>query len=117
MKTIILSLAFCLLITSAFAQTINLPDFVQPDVKAFYTEYSNNLIKIIKAIREKNETKAVALLKNPGKQLNDKRKIIEKKVIMNPVEKQKWMQFAAQAYPLVKELERSTYYQKLAGQK
>jgi len=93
------------------------PDFTQPEVKAFYTEYSNNLIKIIKAIREKNETKAVALMKNPGKQLNDKRIKVEKKVVMNPVEKKKWMEYAAQVYPLIKELERSPYYQKLAGGK
>ncbi len=46
-----------------------------------------------------------------------KSKIIERKVILNPFEKQKRMQVAAQAYPLVKELERSTYYQKLAGPK
>ncbi len=48
---------FLFFISSAFTQIINVPDFAQPDVKAFYTEYSNNLIKIIKAIREKNETK------------------------------------------------------------
>ncbi len=88
MKTIILSLAFCLLITSAFAQTINLPDFVQPDVKAFYTEYSNHLIECIKANRKKNESKATALFKE-GEPMVAKSKIIEKKVIMNPVEKKK----------------------------
>ncbi len=117
MKSLILSITFWFFITAAFAQTINVPDFAQPDVKAFYTEYSNHLIKCIKAIREKNEAKAVALFRNPGEQLVAKSKIIEKKVIMNLVEKQKWMQFAAQAYPLVKELERSSYYQKLYGKK
>ncbi len=46
-----------------------------------------------------------------------KSKIIEKKVIMNPVEKKKWMLFAAQVYHYMKEMERSTYYQKLYGKK
>lgn len=116
MKTIILSFAFCLLMTSAFAQTIKVPDFVQPDVKAFYTSYSNHLIKCIKAIREKNESKATALFKE-GEPMVAKSKIIEKKVIMNPVEKEKWMLFAGQVYPYIKEMEHSPYYQKLYGKK
>ena len=112
----LLSLIFCLFITSAFTQTINVPDFAQPDVKAFYTEYSGHLIKCIKAIREKDQAKATSLFKE-GEPMVAKSKIIEKKVIMNPVEKQKWMQFAAQVYPLIKEMERSPYYQKLYGKK
>lgn len=116
MKTIILSITFCFFISSAFTQTIKVPDFVQPDVKAFYTEYSGHLIKCIKAIREKNEATATSLFK-AGEPMVAKSKIIEKKVIMNPVEKQKWMLFAAEAYPYIKEMERSPYYQKLYGKK
>ncbi len=112
----ILSIIFCLFITSAFAQTINVPDFAQPGVKAFYTEYSGHLIKCIKAIREKDQAKATSLFKE-GEPMVAKSKLIEKKVIMNPVEKQKWMQFAVQVYPLIKEMERSPYYQKLYGKK
>ena len=125
MKKIILAFTLSLFVSSAFTQNtaaksslnIKMPDFVQPDVKVFYTEYSNHLVKCIQAIREKNESKATALFKNPGEQLVARSKIIEKKVIMNPVEKQKWMQWSAQVYPLVKELERSSYYQKLYGKK
>ncbi len=116
MKTIVLSLALCLFINSAFSQTINVPDFVQPDVKAFYTDYSNHLIKCIKAIREKNEGKATSLFK-AGEPMVEKSRVIEKKVIMNPVEKQKWMLFAAQVSPYIKEMERSPYYQRLYGKK
>ncbi|MEO7445562.1 MAG: hypothetical protein ABIT96_07045 [Ferruginibacter sp.] len=116
MKTIILSLAFCFLFTSAFSQTIKVPDFVQPEVKAFYTVYSNHLMKCIKAIHEKNESKATALFKE-GEPMVAKSKIIEKKVIMAPGEKKKWMAFAAQVYPYIKEMERSPYYQKLYGKK
>ena len=125
MKKIIWVFALSLFAISAFTQNtktqssfnIKMPDFVQPDVKAFYTEYSNHLIKCIRAIREKNESKATALFINPGEQLVARSKIIEKKVIINPVERQKWMQWSAQVYPLVKELERSSYYQKLYGNK
>ena len=117
MKTILLSLMFCLFITFAFSQTIKVPDFAQPDVKAFYTEYSNHLIKCIKAIREKNKPKARSLFK-AGEPMVTKSRIIEKKVIMNKVEKQKWMQFAGQVSPYIKEMERSPYYQNfLSGKK
>jgi len=112
----ILSLTFCFFLTSAFTQTINVPDFAQSDVKAFYIEYSGHLIKCIKAIREKDQSKATSLFKE-GEPMVAKSKIIEKKVIMNPVEKQKWMLFANQAYPYIKEMERSPYYQKLYGKK
>ncbi len=111
-----MALSCCFFIACAFTQTIKIPDFAQPDVKAFYTEYSNHLIKCIKAIREKNEAKATSLFK-AGEPMVTKSRIIEKKVIMNKVEKQKWMQYAAQVYPYIKEMERSPYYQNLYGKK
>ncbi len=112
MKKIILSLAFCLFIACAFSQTVKVPDFAQPEVKTFYTDYSNFLIKCVKTIHEKNEAGFAALINDPGKQLYAKRLIIEKKVIMNPVEKQKWMQYSAQVYPIAKEVKESAYYKK-----
>ena len=125
MKKIILAFTLSLLVSSAFTQNsasksvinIKVPDFAQPHIKKFYTEYSNHLIKCIKAIREKNEARATALFKNPGEQLVARSKILEKEVVMNPEERQKWMEWGAQVYPYVKELERSSYYQKLYGEK
>lgn len=125
MMKIIFAFTLSLFVSSAFSQnsasksaiTIKVPDFAQPHIKTFYTEYSNHLIKCIQAIREKNEAKATALFKNPGEQLVARSKILEKEVVMNPVEKQKWMQYAAQVYPYIKELERSSYYQKMYGKK
>lgn len=114
----------CLSINAAFTQsgnslapikTIVVPDFAQPHVKAFYIEYSNHLLKCIKAIREKDEAKATKLFKSPGEALVKQSRTIEKQVIINAVEKQKWMQYAAQVYPYIKELEASAYYQKLYG--
>ena len=98
-----------------YIPTIVVPDFAQSYVKAFYIEYSNHLLKCIKAIREKDEAKVINLFKNPGEALVKRSRIIEKEVIMNSVEKQKWMQYAAQVYPYIKELEASVYYQKLYG--
>lgn len=120
----ILAFTMCLSLNYAFTQsgnsltpikTIVVPDFAQPHVKAFYIEYSNHLLKCIKAIREKDEAKVIKLFKSPGEALVKQSRIIEKQVIINSVEKQKWMQYAAQVYPYIKELEASAYYQKLYG--
>ena len=128
MKTIILTGTLCLFITCAFAQntasdktssksaiSIKVPDFADPEIKTFYQAYSDHLIKCILAIREKNEAKVAALFKNPGEQLVSREKILAKEVVKNDAEKQKYMLWAAQVYPYIKELERSVYYQKMYG--
>jgi hypothetical protein len=46
-----------------------------------------------------------------------KEKILAQKVIKDPVEKQKYMQFAALEYPYLKEVEKSVHYQKMHGNK
>ncbi|MBK5271409.1 MAG: hypothetical protein JJE22_10380 [Bacteroidia bacterium] len=124
MKAILLSIAICVFMSKAFAQTespkeiqaITVPDFADPGVKTFYQSYADHLIKCVKAIREKNEAKTIALFKDPGEQLVTKEKALAKELVKNPAEKQKYMQFATQAYPLLKEVQQSGYYKKLYGQ-
>jgi hypothetical protein len=94
---------------------IKVPDFAGAGVKSFYQSYADHLIKCVKAIREKNEVKATALFKNPGEQLVAKEKTMSKEVVKNAVEKQKYMEFAAQVYPYVKEVQQSAYYIKIYG--
>ena len=128
MKKIFLTLAFCIFITYAFTQdttfqktntqntiSIKVPDFADPVAKSFYQSYADHLMKCIKAIREKNETKVIALFKDPGEQLVAREKIISKEVVKNAVEKKKYMEFAAQVYPYIKEVEQSEYYKKMIG--
>jgi len=91
------------------------PDFVGAGIKSFYQSYADHLIKCIKAIREKNEVKAKALFKDPGEELVTREKELSKEVVKNPVEKQKYMQFAAQVYPYIKEVQQSEYYKKMYG--
>ena len=127
MKTFILTLTLSLFITSAFNQTgtkdknlanivsINVPDFADPGVKAFYEAYSEHLIKCVQAIREKDESKVTALFKDPGEKLVNREKILVKELVKDPVEKQKYLAFAQQAYPYVKEVQQSIYYKKMYG--
>ena len=126
MKTFILTLTLCFFITSAFNQTktkdnipgaisINVPDFADPEVKAFYQAYSDHLIKCIQAIHEKNESKVTSLFKDPGERLVNREKILVKELFKDPVEKQKYLAFAEQAYPYVKEVQESAYYKKMYG--
>ncbi|MEP6677464.1 MAG: hypothetical protein ABJA78_20045, partial [Ferruginibacter sp.] len=71
---LMLTISLCLLMINAFTQPIKVPDFADPAAKTFYQSYSDHLIKCIKAIREKNEAKVIALFKNPGEQLVEREK-------------------------------------------
>ncbi|MEP6513551.1 MAG: hypothetical protein ABJA79_06765 [Parafilimonas sp.] len=127
MKTFILTLPLSLFITSAFSQTgtkdknlqnvisIDVPDFTDLEVKAFYQDYADHLINCIQAMREKNESKVTALFKDPGEKLVNREKILAKELFKDPVEKQKYLAFAQQAYAYVKEVQQSTYYKKMYG--
>ena len=123
MKTILLSFLFCLFMTNAFSQnvtaqknlTISVPAFADASVKSFYQSYADHLIKCIKAIRAKDEATTKALFKNPGEQLVAREKILSKEVVKNAVEKQKYMQFASQVYPYLKEVQQSEFYKKMYG--
>jgi hypothetical protein len=121
MKKIMLAFMLCFFMNNAFAQNetakeiqlIKVPDFADAEVKSFYQSYADHLIKCIKAIREKNEAKTMALFKNPGEHLVAREKIISKEIVKNTVEKEKYAQFAAQVYPYIKELENSECYKKM----
>lgn len=128
MKKMILSCIISFLFSNAFPQNIEstktnsqnpiniiVPDFADPEVRKFYYEYSNHLVKCVEAIRQKDEAKVTGLFKNPGEQLVAREKILAVKVVKNAGEKQKYMKFAAQVYPYIKEVEQSAYYQKLYG--
>jgi hypothetical protein len=123
MKSLIIFYALCFCVSNGFTQDvipketlkIEVPGFADAGVKRFYQSYADHLIKCIKAIREKDEAKAKSLFKNPGEQMVAKEKTISKEVVKNPVEKKKYMEFAAQVYPYLKEVEQSAYYKKMYG--
>jgi len=45
---------------------INVPDLADPAIKIFYQSHPEQMVKCMRAIREKNEPKAIALFKDPG---------------------------------------------------
>ena len=118
-----LTYILCLFVSNAYTQdtiykqalVIKVPDFADPVTKIFYHTYADHLIKCIKAIREKNEAKTIALFKDPGEQLVAREKIVAKELAKNAADKQKYVQFAAEVYPFIKELEGSAYYKKMYG--
>ena len=123
MKKFILVFAACLFMQDAFTQNptskeiteIKVPDFAGEGVKSFYQSYADHLLKCVKAIREKNEVKTKALFKDPGEKLVAREKILSQEVVKSPVEKQKYMEFATQVYPYLKEVQQSEYYKKIYG--
>ena len=123
MKTILLVVALCFPISYGFAQNnvskgapvINVPDFADQAIKKFYQSYAKHLVKCIGAIREKNEAKATSLFKDPGERLVAREKLIAKELVKNAVEKQKYIGFASQVYPYIKEVEGSAFFKKMYG--
>ena len=57
MKSVGLALTFCFFINSPFAQTIKVPDFADPKVKAFYQSHADHLLKCVAAIPPKRSYK------------------------------------------------------------
>jgi hypothetical protein len=120
MKNIFLiALSAFVFLTASSQNSINIkvPDFADAKVKAFYARYADHLIKCVEAIRQKDENKVAALFRNPGEQLVAEEKILSPKVVKDPVEKKKYLEYATQVYPYLKEVENSTYYQKMYGGK
>jgi hypothetical protein len=127
MKTLIFTLTLSLFTTLAFTQipseeaesrnvaAIKVPDFADRGVKSFYQAYSDHLLKCIQAIREKDKAKVTALFKDPGEQMVAREKTLAKDIVKNSVEKQKYLQFAEDIYPYIKEVEQSVYYKKMYG--
>lgn len=123
MKIIMIACVLCFSMSNVIGQTetpkeipaIKVPDFADASVKSFYQSYADHLIKCVGAIREKDEAKARGLFKNPGEQLVAKEKTLSKEVVKNAAEKKKYMEFAAQVYPYLKEVQNSAYYKKIYG--
>ena len=119
MKTIILLLALFLFATSAFTQktiNINVPDFADAQARSFYNNYTSVLIKCVEAIRKKDDAKAIALSKNLLELVKPQE--YGRELIKNPVEKQKYVQWAGQVYPYAKEWEQAAAeYKKSSGKK
>ncbi len=123
MKTLIIAIFLCLITSVVFSQhsiakdtsLISVPDFSDKTTKAFYQQYADHLIKCVFAIRGKQEAAAILLFKDPGENLVAREKVIARELVKTPGEKQKYLQFAAQAYPYIKEVERSAYYRKVYG--
>ena len=123
MKKALVVFAVCFFMQNAFTQNetskeiveIKVPNFAGAGVKSFYQSYADHLIKCIQAIREKNEVKTKALFKDPGEKLVAREKIISQGVVKDPVEKEKYIEFAKQVYPYLKEVQQSDYYKKIYG--
>ncbi len=119
MKTIILSIALFLFTASAFSQkaiTIQVPDFADAKAKSFYNNYTSVLIKSVQAIRQKNDAKAITLSKNLLSLVPTQEKY-GRELVKNPVEKQKYLQWAAQVSPYAKEWELAAAAYKRSGKK
>ncbi len=93
-------------------QTIQVPDFADPQVKQFYQSYTDYTIKVVKAIRQKDEAATMQLFRTEGRQYGNKMHEMENKVRSNPAEEKKWEPYIMKMFPYQKEIVQSAYYKK-----
>lgn len=123
MKTIIVFFCVTFFTNTLFSQSrspneapvIHVPEFADAGIRSFYQTYADHLIKCVVAIRLKDEAKATALFRDPGQRLVAKEKTLVPELMKNKTEKSKYIQFATEAYPYLKEVQSSAYYKKLYG--
>ena len=127
MKIILLTLALGFVVNAAFTQDkssqpvqpVSVPDFADPQVKQFYNSYTDYTIKVLKAIRQKDEAATMELFRTEGGQYGNKMQEMENKVRSNPAEEEKWKPYIMKMFPYQKEIVQSAYYKKFtqAGHK
>ena len=123
MKKFMLALLLSHLVITAFSQNsgspdtavITVPAFADASTKRFYQSYADHVMKCVHAIRDKNEAQAKALFKDPGEQMVTREKALAKELVKNAEEKKKYIQFATEVYPYLKEIQQSDYYEKMYG--
>ena len=90
---------------------IQAPDFADPQIKKYYSNYTAYLKKVVTAIRNKDEAGTMKIFREEGKQWDNKNEM-EEKARSTPEEEQKFTTWLMQSYPYQTEIIRSDYYKK-----
>ncbi len=125
MKTIILTIALCVIVISGFTQngtskttsspsaiTINVPNFADPATKQFYEAYTSHIKKAVTAIRNKDEA-AFMKLTEEGKTLEKKFEYYMSEKKSTPEDITKKHTWNKQAMPYIQEIIQSDFNKKL----
>ena len=90
---------------------IQAPNFADPQIKKYYSNYTAYLKKVVSAIRNKDEAGTMKIFREEGKQWDNKNEM-EEKARSTPEEEQKFTAWLMQSYPYQTEIIKSDYYKK-----
>ncbi len=85
------------------------PDFSDPELKKYYSIYTDYLKRVVATIRNKDEAGTMKIFREEGKQFDNKNDM-DKKAQEN--EEQKFNTWLMQTLPYQKEIVQSEYYKK-----
>ena len=87
------------------------PDLANPELKKYYSDFTDYIKKVVTSIRNKDEAGTMKLFREEGTQF-DNSSTMEAKVRTSPEEEQKFTTWFIQSIPLSQEIVRSDYYKK-----
>ena len=88
---------------------IQAPDFADPQIKKYYSNYTAYLKKVVTAIRNQDEAGTMKIFREEGKQWDNRNEMDQK---AKTEEEQKFTTWLMQSYPYQTEIIKSDYYKK-----
>lgn len=89
------------------------PDFADPGLKTYFSDYTAYIKKVVTSIRNKDEAGTMKIFTEEGKQFDNKNEM-EQKAKSTPEEEQKFTTWLMQSMPLQTEIIQSEYYKKFS---
>lgn len=88
---------------------IQAPNFADPQIKKYYSNYTAYLKKVVTAIRNQDEAGTMKIFREEGKQFDNRNEMDQK---AKTEEEQKFTTWLMQSYPYQTEIIKSDYYKK-----
>lgn len=97
-------------VSSGNNATIEAPDFADPELKKYYSVYTDYLLRVVNAIRNKDEAGTMKLFREEGKQFDNKNEMDKK---AQTQEEQKFNDWLLKTFvPYNQEIIQSDYFKK-----
>jgi len=96
-------------VSSGTGMELQAPDFTNPTLKIYFSDYTAYLKKVVTSIRNKDEAGTMKRLTEDGKQFNNKNEMEAK---AKSEDEQKFTSWLMQSVPLQTEIIKSDYYKK-----
>jgi hypothetical protein len=94
-------------------ESLKVPDFKDPQVKAYFNWHRSHVIKYVKAVRENNKPAIKGVFEEGISKAKESEAIIKKAESSGTVEYKKLQEYSRQVSSLMQEVSKSAYVQQL----